>query len=207
MSNLTLLKEKTRQHVYPNGDKAWFGLYQCACGEVKEVLMRAVNSGNTKSCGCRKYQRAIAPNTKHGGRYTQAYKSWAGLKYRCGNPNSKDYENYGGRGITYDPRWERFEAFFEDMGSPPSNAHSIERLDVNNNYCKQNCVWADAKVQARNRTTNVHITYQGQTKILIEWAEVLKLNYKTLEARLYKYNWPVEKAFTAPVRRKQYANI
>lgn len=70
---------------------------------------------------------------------------------RCRNPNSKDYQRYGGRGITVCYRWLKFENFYEDMGEPISDSHSIDRKDSNKGYCKSNCQWSTALQQARNR--------------------------------------------------------
>jgi hypothetical protein len=79
------------------------------------------------------------------------YAIWAGMKARCTNATSPNYANYGGRGITYDPRWERFTEFCRDMGMRPSKYHSIDRVDNDGNYEKSNCVWATRHEQAINR--------------------------------------------------------
>lgn len=78
------------------------------------------------------------------------YHSWNCMKNRCNNSNLKEYKNYGGRGITYDPKWETFEGFYEDMGERPENT-SLDRIDVNGNYCKENCRWATKEEQQRNQ--------------------------------------------------------
>lgn len=70
---------------------------------------------------------------------------------RCINKNSKDYKYYGERGISVDESWLKFAKFYADMGD--SNGLTIERLDNNGNYCKENCVWADMKTQRKNRRT------------------------------------------------------
>ena len=72
------------------------------------------------------------------------------MKRRCNNPNQNDYQYYGGRGITYDPAWETFEGFLADMGPRPDGM-TLDRIDVDGNYCKDNCRWANSKTQRDNR--------------------------------------------------------
>ena len=77
------------------------------------------------------------------------YNSWAGLKNRCNCEKAVYYKNYGGRGIKYDEKWESFEGFLSDMGIAPEGC-SLDRIDVNGDYCKENCRWATKSQQQRN---------------------------------------------------------
>lgn len=88
--------------------------------------------------------------TTHNMRFSSEYGAWARMKDRCNNPNLPGWENYGGRGITYEPAWEDFEAFYRDMGNCPPGL-TLDRQDNNKGYCKNNCRWADRRVQALNR--------------------------------------------------------
>jgi len=82
---------------------------------------------------------------------TKTQRCWSHMKTRCTNSNCKDYINYGGRGITYTESWEIFANFLTDMGEAPEGDYSLDRIDVNGNYCKENCRWASRKVQNSNK--------------------------------------------------------
>jgi hypothetical protein len=125
-------------------------LYVCDCGTFKILRPRCVVSGATKSCGCYDQERMALRTTKHGKAHSKEYTAWEGMIQRCNNPMSLSYKNYGGRGITVCEQWLQFEAFFSDMGDAP-NGMSLERIDVNGNYCKDNCKWADCCIQSFNQ--------------------------------------------------------
>ena len=92
----------------------------------------------------------IAKKTKLGNLYqSPTYYSWNSMKDRCNNKNNKQYKDYGGRGITYDKRWEDFREFYKDMGEKPKQT-TLDRIDVNGNYCKENCRWATKLEQQHN---------------------------------------------------------
>lgn len=108
------------------------------------------------------------------------------MKARCYNPKSKDYKNYGQRGIKVCQNWlDSFINFYEDMGNIPENS-SLERIDNNGNYCKENCRWASRKEQARNRRNTLFYTYNNETKSVAEWADILGIKYINLIRRYQK---------------------
>lgn len=127
-------------------------------------------------------------NESHGhaghGRQSKTYQAWNSIITRCTNPNSKDWEEYGGRGIKVCPRWRwDFELFLADMGEAPPGK-SIDRKDTDGNYEPGNCRWATMKEQNRNRRNNRTITANGKTQCIAAWAEELGTSRQTLRARL-----------------------
>jgi hypothetical protein len=85
------------------------------------------------------------------------YHSYRGALKRCYNRKDQDYHNYGARGIVVCDRWRGaggYAHFLEDMGRKPSSGHSLDRIDPNGNYCKENCRWATVKEQAINHRRN-----------------------------------------------------
>ena len=119
-------------------------------------------------------------------RYTGIYGSWYAMKQRCGNPNHKAYKNYGGRGITYDPKWEKFENFKKDMEEGHKRGITLDRIDNNGNYCKENCRWATRKQQMNNTRNTVILEYKGQKKTLREWADEMDIPEGTFRSRYYR---------------------
>lgn len=144
---LTIIKE-VEKHVYPSGETRRKFLAQCSCGsEPKAYLFNQLTNGGTKSCGCLNKERV----TKHGMNDTRAYQCWADMKTRCDNDKNKYYEYYGGRGITYDPKWKTFEGFWEDMKDTYSDDLTLNRRDNDGNYCKENCFWDTKNFQGHMR--------------------------------------------------------
>jgi hypothetical protein len=145
-------------------------------------------------------------NYQHGYSKTPTHRTWLSMKRRCDNPNACNYYLYGGRGIKYESRWAKFENFLEDMGERPVGKMSLERIDHNGNYCKENCKWIPLFDQGSNKRNNRLIEYNGETKTLAQWARHSGVSVSTLFSRLNIQGWDMEKAITIkPVKgRNQY---
>lgn len=179
---------------------------KCDCGGAKIVPTKSLKNGNTTSCGCYHRERAREANTVHGmaARTDTQYEhpiwaSWQAMKRRCDEPTNNRYHLYGGRGITYDPRWKDFLNFKADMESTWQRGLSLERKEVNGNYCKDNCKWATRKEQGRNTRFNHRLMLNDVTKTIAEWAEALKVSHGAIIWRLNQ-GWSVEDTLTTPFR-------
>lgn len=121
--------------------------------------------------------------------------SWESMLYRCGNKNSIGWENYGGRGIKVCERWNVYENFIEDMGERP-NGMSLDRIDVNKGYFKENCRWATSKQQARNTRKNRIVEHNGESKCLMEWCEKFGLEYRSTWHQVVRKGLPLGQAMS-----------
>lgn len=125
------------------------------------------------------------------------YNIWAMMRQRCLNPNAANYVNYGGRGITVDPRWAKFAAFYADMGPAPSPKHTLNRLDNDGPYCPANCVWSDVETQQNNRRNNVFIEAFGKRLTVAQWARETGLTRDMVKHRVFVMGMGPEEALTA----------
>jgi hypothetical protein len=178
---------------------------QCSCGQKVVCRVDLLRSGRSQSCGCLQKERVSAVNTTHGLSRTLEFGIWKGMIQRCQNPNQSNYSRYGGRGIKVCDRWRGdsgFQNFIDDLGPRPSDNHSIDRIDVNGDYCPENCRWASVKEQARNKRNNRFLSYDGRNQCLSAWAKEFEMGETTLTTRLLS-GWSVEKALTVPVRPKR----
>lgn len=113
------------------------------------------------------------------------------MKARCLNPKDPYYQRYGGRGIKI--LWKNFRDFSNDMKCNYSEGLTLDRINNNGHYSKENCKWSTLKEQARNRNTNRIIEYGGQRKTIAEWAELSKIKPSTFRQRFYTYGWSLDR--------------
>lgn len=124
---------------------------------------------------------------------------WYGMIHRTPNPDHSEFVRYGARGITVCDEWHSFECFHQDMKDGYLPGLSIDRIDNDKGYCKQNCKWATKKEQANNRRTSKLFTIDGVTKTLAQWTEQSGLKSSTVRQRLYGYGWSIERALSTKV--------
>jgi hypothetical protein len=139
------------------------------------------------------------------GKWSSIYIRFMNLKARCHRPRDPDYPRYGGKGITVCDRWRYgeggktgFECFLADMGQPPFEKASIDRIDGNKGYSPDNCRWASYKEQGNNRRTNRWVEIDGVRKTVQQWSDVSQIGPKTILYRLNRGIPPREAVFTPP---------
>jgi len=151
----------------------------CDCGNSIVTTKNQLDYGNRKSCGCKNN----ADKIKHGMRNHDLYSTWSNMIRRCTVKSDRSFPDYGGRGITVCSEWMDINSFIRDMGERPSKNHSIDRIDNEKGYSKDNCRWATLIQQARNKRDTVFITYKGETKSLSDWAEFKGVKRGTMYMR------------------------
>lgn len=132
----------------------------------------------------------------HGLSKTRVYSIWVAMHQRCYNSNCKKYYRYGGRGIAVCKRWKSFIKFYEDMGQPDTDKHTLDRIDNDVHYKKSNCRWATRSEQNLNRKETKWFTYNGITKCMTHWEKEYGLNPGNLHHRLFKMKLSIGEALT-----------
>lgn len=142
------------------------------------------------------------PLYKHGQSNTRLHKIWQNMRNRCHNPNTPDYKYYGGRGIKICKAWGNFTVFkLWAINNGYSEVLTLDRIDVNGNYCPDNCRWVTRKEQSNNKRNLRVIEYKGETRTLTQWSKILNIPIATL----YRYlasEGSLEKAIAKFQRRK-----
>lgn len=178
------------------GSALW--LCRCDCGNESIVLASNFKKGQSKSCGCSRFE------VKHGHAIkndeTSTYQTWLHMRQRCLNPCNDSYHNYGGRGISICSEWESFEQFLKDMGERPHGL-TIDRIDNSKGYFKENCRWTDKKTQLRNKRNNRLVMWEGREVVLSELCERYAIGHQVVTSRL-RLGWSIENALMRPLRGK-----
>lgn len=182
--------------IREKGKKA-VAVCKCSCGKEKITLLAHVTSGAVKSCGCLKSEVSAKTgknNFKHGHSSpttrSHTYRSWETMKARCHNERNPSYKDYGGRGVTVCMEWLNFDQFLADMGERPRGT-TLDRIDVNAGYCKENCRWSTTKKQQRNKRNNRLISFNGELIPLVDLAEKTGVPYQRLWERIVRRGWSI----------------
>ena len=143
-------------HTENNNQKRHYGIFKCGlCGTEFKTLIYSVKRGDTKSCGCYNKRIASESHKTHGLGRTRLYYIWTSMKDRTLNPKYKQYNDYGGRGITICDEWKNdFMSFYNwalSNGYEENKGLSIDRIDNNGSYCPENCRWVTQTIQTRNQ--------------------------------------------------------
>ena len=205
----TVLK-RAEDRAQPSGQFRGMWHCRCSCGNDKVIEGGSLREGKSRSCGCLSAELTSQREWKHGQSHTREHLSWLGMTSRCRNPNNQDYRDYGGRGITVDPRWlgeDGFQNFYADLGPKPSAKHTLGRIDNDGNYGPSNCEWQLAIPQANNKRTNIRYDYRGKKMTLRQLMEEVGsvVSIKCARGRIRR-GWDWERALKTPYQhRPQYA--
>lgn len=172
------------QYAGSDGRKSLW-LVECICGNHITMPASEFLKGKQKSCGCLRGELCSKAKTTHGMSRHPAFAVWRSMLDRCRLPSHQAWHNYGGRGITVCQRWqEGFENFWADMGGSYKPGLTLDRIDVNGDYCPENCRWATYKEQARNKRENRYADSPLGRMTVAELAEQSGIGKTTLYYRL-----------------------
>lgn len=183
----------------------------CECDNIKDIRKYSLTHNITESCGCITKEQAKVKgkkmgkgNKKHALSGTRIYKIWSSMRRRCDNPKDKSYNNYGGRGITYNPKWASFENFYTDMSDGYDEEMTLERIDVNQGYSKENCCWITMGEQQGNKRNTRYLIINNEKIKVIDAAKIYNLSISTIIGRL-KRGWTYDDCILSPQNRNQYS--
>lgn len=174
---------------------------KCDCWKEKEIAYSSLSTWISKSCWCLRKEQSIKRFTKHWMRNTRFYNIFFNIKKRCEKENNPAYKNYWWRWIKCE--WKTFEWFYKDMIKWYSKELTLDRINNDWDYCKENCKWSTRKEQANNKRSNIVIIHEWVSKTFFEWIDYLKLNKHTIESRVYGLGWDYKKALFTSIRKKE----
>lgn len=189
---------------YLGKPKKWHQyLCKCVCGKtIKCFRHNLIGVRKNQSCGCvyKEFLKTNPPigSLTHGKSKTSIYSRWSNMISRCYCPKNRKYNSYGARGIVVCKRWHNPGNFIKDMGDPPFDGATLDRINVNGNYSPENLRWADQKTQQNNRRDNIILVINGEKKTLPQWAEIYKIPSQILRQRLFRDDLGIMEALIKP---------
>lgn len=194
--NLTVIK-RVKDHITPKGTKIPMWECICNCGNKDPVIVRgdSLRNGSTKSCGClaKKYREEFKTiNYKHGGssngRQTKLYSIWHGMKNRVTNPKQNRHESYIDKGINICDEWfNSFENFQKwALNNGYQEGLSIERIDIDKDYCPENCIWIPFSEQSKNTSRTINILVDNKRLCLKDCCKKFGLPYASVAWAIHK---------------------
>lgn len=148
-----------------NHGKSSLAMWKCSCECGRTVVVNGhdLRRGNTTSCGCYKREQLEKANTTHGdsrrGSFTRLYRIYANINTRCTNPNTAEFNSYGGKGITNEfqsyesfKNWAYANGYYDQPeNTPKAEMLSIDRIDPDKGYSPDNCQWVSIRVNTQRR--------------------------------------------------------
>lgn len=192
----TILEEASP--IYISGKPRRRYKCQCDCGNIGIVRLECLRNGHSTSCGCLHKQRVSDTFKTHGmsdnGNFTPLYDTWRNMKKRCNNPNTTEYNRYGGRGIKICKEWATdFQRFYDwAISNGYKEGLTIDRINNDGNYEPDNCRFVTMKVQGNNNSHNHYIEYNGTEYTLSTLSDALHIPYNIVRYRISHCGYNVE---------------
>ena len=179
-------------------------LCRCVCGGTAIAYAYDLRVGKVMSCGCRSREgtHTIHGMARGGKNRSKEYSIWATMVNRCTNEKDHSWLRYGGRGITVCDSWRTFENFYADMGAKPEGK-TLDRIDNNKGYNKENCAWRSIYEQSRNKRSNVWVSIQGVPFVLSDALKKVGCCIGKLHYRMKKYNLTHQEALDLWLQQKK----
>lgn len=177
------------------GTYRYMAVCQCDCGSPPRSMRFDGLLAGAASCGCIRREKTKT----HGESKSIHYHRWRHMMDRCYNSDCAAYPDYGGRGIQVCDEWHDVNGFIAGLPDGYFDGSEIDRINNDGNYEPGNVRWVVRQDNCRNRRSNRLITFNGETKLLTEWAEAVGIQTGTLWDRLESFGWSAERALTTPV--------
>lgn len=177
---------------------------QCECGGNTVANAYDLRVGKVKSCKClsKRGMHTTHGMARSGSKRSKEYNIWAAMLQRCNNPNDPNYSRYGGRGVTVCDEWKSFENFYADMGDKPEGK-SLDRIDNDKGYNKENCEWRSLHEQSRNKRSTKFLYYYGEKYVQIDLLRKLGVSRQALFYYEKKYGLSTQEALSKWLLRKK----